>query len=414
MTTSLMFDRRWPDLLRLWRQAAKAGAVAACLLAANLAQAATGPQVHWLIDMRAEIAAGRFQPERDQIGVRGATPPLSWERSALAHAGPQPGWYDLSLSFDAPGPNAQAVPYKFKIEQPGRADGGWENGPNRSLVLPTGGQSLTVQRAFGEQTAAPPPQRVGQIERLAPAPSAWVGPREVQVWLPPGYDANSAQHYPVLYLHDGQNLFDAQAAGAEWQVDETAQALVSAGQVRPMIIVGVASTGDRILDYTPWVAAEQAAGPRGGGAARYARYLVDELKPLIDRRYRTLPDRAHTAVGGSSLGGLVSMWLVLHEPTTFGAALVVSPSVWWADRALLKDVATTPWPADLPAPPLWLDLGAREGEGMVDGARALRQALHAKGWAPHYLEQADGGHDEASWAARFGPMLRYLYGPPQR
>jgi predicted alpha/beta superfamily hydrolase len=381
-------------------------------LVVSSAQAATGAQLHWLIDMRAEIAAGRFQPERDQVGVRGATPPLSWQRSALAQPASPPGWYDLSLDFEAPGPNAQPLPYKFKIEQSGHADDGWENGPNRSLRLPAAGQTLTVQRAFGEQTDAPPPQRVGQIERLAPQASAWVGPREVQVWLPPGYDANSAQRYPVLYLHDGQNLFDAQAAGAEWQVDETAQALVSTGQVPPMIIVGVASTGDRILDYTPWVAAS--AKPQGGGAARYARYLVDELKPLIDRRYRTLPERAHTAVGGSSLGGLVSMWLVLHEPTTFGAGLVVSPSVWWADRALLQDVATTPWPADLPAPRLWLDVGAREAEGMVDGARALRQALHTRGWTAHYLEQADGGHDEASWAARFEPMLTWLYGPVRR
>jgi predicted alpha/beta superfamily hydrolase len=197
-------------------------------------------------------------------------------------------------------------------------------------------------------------------------------------------------------------------------VDETAQALVSAAQVQPMIIVGVASTGDRVLDYTPWGATSASGRPPGGGAARYARYLVDELKPLIDRRYRTLPDGAHTAVGGSSLGGLVSMWLVLHEPGTFGAALVVSPSVWWADRALLKAVADTPRPPALPAPRLWLDVGAQESEGMLDGARALRQALQARGWAPHYLEQADGGHDEASWAARLGAMLRFLYGSAPR
>ena len=235
------------------------------------------------------------------------------------------------------------------------------------------------------------------------------GHRTVRLYLPPSYGIESKRRYPVLYLHDGQNVFDGLAAGAEWQVDETAQRLVLAGEVAPMIVVAVASNADRFTDYTP--VPGQVQGQRtGGGAAAYGRYLVQELKPLIDGRYRTQPGRETTAVGGSSLGGLVSLWLLLEQGSTFGAALLVSPSVWWADGDILRQVARRR--GGHPAPRLWLDIGLREGDEAVAGARRLRQALIARGWAPVYLEQPGAGHDEAAWADRVAPMLRHLYGPP--
>lgn len=395
-----------------------AALVLSAALGAAVAAGATSTAVQLVIDMRAEIKAGHFHPDTDRIGLRGAVPPLSWSRTLEAQASAVPGLYELRLEFRGPGAGPQPVPYKFKIERAGQPDAGWESGRNRVLVLdhPQGAFAQAVQRVervFGDEPGAPAAQRVGHFDRLSPRPSAWVSPREVQVWLPPAYAEQPTRHYPVLYLHDGQNLFDALAAGAEWQVDETAQRLVESGQIAPMIIVGVASNDDRVLDYTPMARAAREAGPPGGGAPRYAQYLVHELKPEIDRRYRTLADRAHTAVGGSSLGGLVSMWLVVHQPETFGAALVVSPSVWWADQAILDLVRQQPWPTGLAAPRLWLDVGHREGERMVSGARALRAALQSRGWGVHYLEQPDGGHDELSWAARFEPMLRWLNGRPR-
>ena len=226
------------------------------------------------------------------------------------------------------------------------------------------------------------------------------------MWLPPGYDSEPQRRYPVLYLHDGQNLFDGIAAGAEWHVDETAQRLVLASAVRPLIIVGVSSTGTRTLDYTPVPMRLGDAGVQSGGAAQYGRYLVQELKPVIDARYRTQPGRESTAVGGSSFGGLVSMWLALRHGDVFGAALVVSPSTWWAQGFIFADVQAAP--ASMATPRIWLDAGTEEGRDMVPGARRLRQALQARGWAPTYLEQAGAGHDETSWAARVDPMLRFL------
>ncbi len=360
------------------------------------------------IDLREEIAAGRFVPGRDGVGLRGAAPLLSWGRTLPAQPGPEPGRYILKLQVPTLPAAGQPLAYKFKIDSPGRPDDGWESGPNRGLLLQAGVQRLA--RAFGSGVDIPV-QRTGDIETLPAIASAHVSAREVQVWLPPGYRDAIERRYPVLYLHDGQNLFDARAAGAEWQLDEHAQRGVLDGSLQPMIIVAVASNGDRMADYTPSAQPRPEGGTVGGGAAAYARYLVQELKPAIDRRYRTRPGREHTAVGGSSLGGLVSMWLLLAQADSFGAALVVSPSVWWADGDILARVAAAA-PA-LPAPRIWLDVGAREGEGMLGGARRLRDALQARGWAPAYLEAPAGGHDEASWALRVPAMLSFLYGRPR-
>lgn len=373
---------------------------------------ATTATVDVLIDLRAEIAAGRFDPRHDAVGVRGGGKPLSWQRSVPARPETLPGngaeVWRARLQVDGVPEAGRALAYKFKIERAGRPDDGWEPGPNRSLWLVPGVQ--TVARAFGSRPDAPRPRRTGHIERIAPQPSAFVGPREVQVWLPPGYAAQPERRYPVVYLHDGQNVFDAAAAGAEWQVDETAQRLVQAGVVAPFIVVAVANHGERIRDFTP---APATAGPRtgqGGGATAYGRYLVHELKPLIDARYRTQAVREATAVGGSSLGGLVSMWLLLQHGDTFGAGLVLSPSVWWAGEAILGQVAAAP--AGLPVPRLWLAVGLDEGEGALAGARRLRAALQARGWPPTYLEQPAAAHDEAAWAALVEPMLRFLHGLP--
>src|SRR6266699_1445032 len=157
--------------------------------------------------------------------------------------------------------------------------------------------------------------------------------RDVIVYLPPGYQAGLKRRYAVLYLHDGQNLFDGATSfipGQEWRVDETAQRLIAAGKIEPLIIVGVYNTGkDRINEYTP---AEDPKYKLGGKADLYGRMLVEELKPFIDSHYRTKRDAKSTGLGGSSLGGLVSLYLSLKYSNVFGRAAVVSPSVWFANK----------------------------------------------------------------------------------
>jgi predicted alpha/beta superfamily hydrolase len=148
----------------------------------------------------------------------------------------------------------------------------------------------------------------------------------------------------------------------------------------------------------------------GGKGPLYARFLVEELKPFIDRTYRTHPDAASTAVGGASHGGLISLFLALEYPKVFGAAVVMSPSAMWDQDLLIKRVAALP--AKLPVR-LWVDVGALEGPEMVGAARRLHGAALAKGWKEgvdlHFLEQAGVSHDELAWASRTPGMLRFLW-----
>lgn len=379
--------------------------------------------VKLVIDMRAEISSGRFDPSTGAVGVRGGSAPLSWSASVMASDADRDGRYEVTLRFERAPFGGQPVSYKIKLERPGDAQGGWEAGRNHPLrllaTLPV--KTQTIERAYGAEPQPVPLQRSGDIDRLPALPSRHVDAREVQVWLPPRYALQPQRRYPVLYLHDGQNVFDAQGAGAEWQVDETAQRLVLAGAIEPMIIVAVASTGRRFDQLTPVAArrggaqssaaSSAASGTQvGGGAPRYASFLVEELKPIIDARYRTKREAQHTAVGGSSLGGLVTMWLLRHHAATFGAGLVVSPSVWWADEWILQDVAAMA--ADAPKPRVWLDIGSLEGDQMIAGARRLRDLLQTSGWPLRYLEQPGAGHDELAWAARVEAMLKFLYGRP--
>ena len=241
--------------------------------------------------------------------------------------------------------------------------------------------------------------------------------RDVLVYLPPGYDANRKQRYPVLYLHDGQNLFDGATSfikGAEWRVDETAQALIQSKAMRPVIIVGIYNAGkDRIDEYTPTVDAKYRMG---GRADLYGRMLVEELKPFIDSTYRTLRDAKNTGLGGSSLGGLVSLYLVIKYPKVFGQAAVVSPSVWWDKKMILREVEAM---KRKPRLRIWLDTGTKEGgnkreaEETTANARQLRDALLAKGWKEErdlkYFEAEGAEHNEGAWARRVEPMLKFLY-----
>jgi predicted alpha/beta superfamily hydrolase len=241
--------------------------------------------------------------------------------------------------------------------------------------------------------------------------------RDVLVYLPPGYNENKKQRYPVLYLHDGQNLFDGATSfikGAEWRVDETAQALITSKMIKPVIIVGIYNAGkDRIAEYTPTVDAKY---KMGGQADAYGRMITAELKPFIDSHYRTLSDAKNTGLGGSSLGGLVSLYLALKYPNVFGPIAVVSPSVWWDNRMIVREVEAL---KKRPHLRIWLDTGTKEGKDKADAdettayARQLRDALKAKGWKEgkdlSYYEAVGAEHNERAWAQRVEPMLRFLF-----
>lgn len=239
--------------------------------------------------------------------------------------------------------------------------------------------------------------------------------RDIIVYLPPGYEQERKKRYPVLYLHDGQNIFDGATSfipGMEWRVDETAQALIASGEIRPLIIVGVYNAGkERVHEYTP---TKDARAKQGGKADLYGRMLVEELKPFIDSQYRTMRKGSETGLGGSSLGGLVSLYLGLKYPQVFGKLAVVSPSVWWDNRMLVRDVQAL---QKRPRLRIWMDIGTKEGDTPANATkdtRALRDALVAKGWKENsdlkYFEAEGAEHNEKAWAERTGMMLKFLFG----
>jgi predicted alpha/beta superfamily hydrolase len=233
--------------------------------------------------------------------------------------------------------------------------------------------------------------------------------RDLIIYLPPGYNEQPWRRFPVLYLHDGQNLFDRATAfaGQDWNIQGSADYLIQSGAVEPLLIVGIYNTGkSRIYEYTPTKVPKLG----GGRADRYAKFLMQEVMPFVQQQYRALPEPSQTGIGGSSLGGLVSLYFGLKYPQTFGRIAALSPSVWWHQRVILRFAAA----ADPhPRPSIWLDIGTREGPKIVTDVEQFRDILLKKGWREgedlHYARVEGAEHNEAAWSQRVGPFLQFLY-----
>ena len=235
------------------------------------------------------------------------------------------------------------------------------------------------------------------------------------VYVPPTYAVEQDRLFPVLFMQDGQNLFDPDTSfikGNYWRMGETADTLINAGEIEPLIIVGIYNTGEhRIDEYTP-VEDRRLGG--GGGADAYGQMLVEEFRPFVAHKYRVLISRPSCGMGGSSLGGLVSMYLGLRYPEVFGKLAIMSPSVWWRGRAIVKTVAKLRRNTDQR---IWLDIGTKESQRALPDARMLKCALERKGWREGvdlgYMEAEGGEHSEWAWAERVAPMLKFLF-PAQK
>ena len=231
--------------------------------------------------------------------------------------------------------------------------------------------------------------------------------RDVYVYLPPDYD-EEVRRYPVIYMQDGQNLFDTGTSfGRPWHAEDAVVAAARLGV--PAIVVGVANAGlGRIAEYSPFP--DQRHG--GGLADVYLDFITNTLKPVIDQMYRTLREPRDTGIAGSSMGGLVSLYAAFTRPGTFGFAAVLSPSLWFAHLAIFDVVRRALATMGVERPRLYLDSGAREGARTLDHARELRNLLVDGGYRVgvdlRWTEDAMGAHEEGAWGRRFRKALPAL------
>jgi predicted alpha/beta superfamily hydrolase len=231
-------------------------------------------------------------------------------------------------------------------------------------------------------------------------------PRNILVGLPPRYERSDRQ-YPVVYLHDGQNLFDPETSHAgDWGLAARLARLSKKGT--EAIVVGIPNRGRfRKYDYNPF--RDIAHG--GGGGDRYLEFLIEQVKPLIDASFRVRPEPAHTVIGGSSLGGLISFYALYRHSDVFGAASVQSPALWVANRAIFRFLGQQRKP---PKGRVYLDIGTAEGSETLSDVRALRDWLLKAGAVAgrelSYVEESGGEHTEAAWGSRLEKALPWLLG----
>jgi predicted alpha/beta superfamily hydrolase len=221
--------------------------------------------------------------------------------------------------------------------------------------------------------------------------------RDILVYLPPRY-AERQGAYPVIYMQDGQNLFDRATAfgGQEWRVDETLEALADEGQAA--IAVGLPHMGEaRLAEYNPFAA-------RGGRGEAYLEYLIETVKPFVDQTFRTRPERESTGILGSSMGGLISVYGFFRHPAVFGFAGGLSPAFWYGGQRLYNFIQR----AAPVAGRLYLDRGTAER----GGARRMKDLLVRRGYVVdrdlRYVEEEGGQHTEEAWARRLPDALRFL------
>ncbi len=365
------------------------------------------------------------------VTVRGAAGGLSWTQGQPTTASADTFAYTLT------GVTA-AIEWKPLLD-----DTTWAIGPNYHVAST---QIVDIWPHFTSTS--------GQVVTLIPTFQSTVlgNTRAIYAYLPASYAENTDATYPVVYMHDGQNLWATLpqlAFGATWNVDtafDTAseQGACSAGGVvgwgaQPLggtavtctgdgdcpsaecrtfpeaIVIGVANTANRIYEYTPTQdsTTSQCATPGGcGGADLYVQMLVTEQKPEIDMMLRTRPDVGSTAIAGSSLGGLVTAYAGLKHPEVFGMLGVVSPSSWWNNGVIVADVKTT-----LPAPNRPLVVYVDSGSGTVDDeadtdmlATAYLALGYVDGQTFRHVVQPGAAHSETYWAERFPGAMQLLLG----
>ncbi len=362
------------------------------------------------------VSVPNSTPDNEKICITGNTNQLSnWDGAGIPLEEIGPNLYSYSGSF----PIGQNIEFKFtrgSFASVEKTSQGLEI-QNRQLKIY---ENNKVHKAFveawadqlGDQNSNNKPNITGNYKILKNIPSKYLKPiRTVVVWLPETYNHTEAQkyRYPVIYMHDGGNLFDPGTSfgGMDWGVDEAMHEGTKAGYLKDAIVVGVYNTVDRMSEYTPFPDPKH----KGGNGENYAKFMVKELKPLIDSKFRTLPDRENTFIGGSSLGGLISLYIGISRPKVFSGIIAMSPSIWWANGGIIN------WLLENKVSEfdgkIWVDMGTREGEEAIEFSRKLSQTIKSE--CPAYTgliykEFTGGTHSEGSWRQRIHLPLKLFIG----
>lgn len=281
------------------------------------------------------------------------------------------------------------------------------------------GVSLTSRKPEKQEDHHPIGLRSGRFKMFNNVSSRYLpSRRNVIIFLPPSY-WKVKRRFPVVYFHDGNNLFDPRTAflgcpwGLDWQLDQAWKNK----QAEEFIVVGAFNTIDRHEEYTPTFDLREKAG---GLAVSYLRFLSEELKPLVDQRFRTLQGPQHTAIAGSSLGGLISLYGAFSRPDVFGKAAAYSPSIWWDERFILHYIAAKAPLKRCENTSIWIDMGTQEGATLPNmeapvpilEIRKVKEILTNAGFDTKrlgYLEINGGKHNERDWGVRSPRVFSFLF-----
>lgn len=246
-------------------------------------------------------------------------------------------------------------------------------------------------------------QITGQVKYHKQMQGDGILDRDIIVWLPPNYESDIDKNYGVIYMHDGQNIFDPATSsfGIDWQIDETCYKRIKTNKMNPIIVVGIYNTADRNADYSP--------GKKG---VAYMNFIIEKLKPFIDKTYRTLPSRENTVIGGSSMGGLISMMLVWEHSDVFSKAICMSPAFKIGRFDYVKTIRA--YKGSKKDIKIYIDNGGIGLETQLEsGINSMTKALKEKNYLEYkdyiYIKENDAKHNEAAWASRFPMALNFIY-----
>lgn len=247
-------------------------------------------------------------------------------------------------------------------------------------------------------------QITGKVDYIRDLTYPGLEPRDVIIWLPPSYDSLQTKTYPVLYMHDGQNVFDpsTSAFNVDWQLDETADSLIKAEEIKEIIIVGIYNTLNRYAEYSP-----------NDTGYLYMEFIIEELKPMIDKNYRTKPDREYTATGGASMGGLISLMLAWEHSEIFSMAACLSPAFLYRNFNYVNKVDE--YDGDKKPIKLYIDNGGIALENVIQpGIDLMLETLHNKGFEQGkdllWFKDENAVHSESAWAERSWRFLKMFFG----